>query len=207
MTLRPVGIAILNSSHGASAPSPFSYSSSSSTASISKQERPYAITRNQTSNPDGNNSHTELLIIASQQPTNADIFNSHINGNNSDGVTSVRYITSNYSANASAPLPSQSTIYNANISGPIPSQGTRNENLQDSIDNNNNNNNNNNNYDNYAGNSSIYNIQQPALSPTLDTLVEYPDGQLGKARSGSCTSRTIIFLFLFLFLFSFFYFY
>ena len=71
MTLRPVGIAILNSSHGASAPSPFSYSSSSSTASISKQERPYAITRNQTSNPVGNNSHTELLIIASQQPTNA----------------------------------------------------------------------------------------------------------------------------------------
>ena len=114
-------------------------------------------------------------------------------------MTSVRYITSNYSANASAPLPSQSTIYNANISGPIPSQGTRNENLQDSIDNNNNNNNKYN-YDNYAGNSSIYNIQQPALSPTLDTLVEYPDGQLGKALVVLGTSRTIIFLFLFLFL-------
>jgi hypothetical protein len=126
MTSRPIGIAVLNSSHLAA--------SSSSSISEQQAQRPYALVSSETSpNSFGNNNnYTELLVIGSQ-PTN----------NNS--------------------ISALSTIYHIKVSGSIPYLG---------IASNNNN----------LGSNSNQNPQLQQALPTTEvkSLVDYPDGQLGK---------------------------
>jgi hypothetical protein len=125
MTSRPIGIAILNSSHVVA----------SSPSSISEQQAqgPYALVSSETSSNsfDNNNNYTELLVIGSQ-PTN----------NNS--------------------ISALSTIYHIKVSGSIPYLG---------IASNNN-----------TGSNSNQNpqLQQALPTTSVESLVGYPDGQLGK---------------------------
>ena len=90
------------------------------------------------------------LLIITSQPTRNTIFNN----------------SNNYSADA---LSSLSTIYHAKAFGSIPYQRSSSNNLQDTTNNNNNYSDNNNNHQ-----------QQQALLPSVDTLVDYPHGQLGQ---------------------------
>lgn len=178
ITSRPAGIAIINSSRServSSASSTYSFLSSSSSSSpspsISEQERPFSITRNQTSNPisdNNNDNHIQLLIISSPQNTSDGTFSNHGGSNNQNEVTSVSYRTSNESTDASAALPFESTIHRAHVFGLVESQ--------DSI-------NSNNNTGNTYGQDNVSNYnnnQLQALSPSIDTLANYPDSQLGK---------------------------
>ena len=130
MTSRPIGIAILNSSHLAA--------SSSSSISEQQAQRSYASVSSETSSNSfgNNNNYTELLVIGSQ-PTN----------NNS--------------------ISALSTIYHIKVSGSIPYPG---------IASNNNNSNNN------PGSNSNQNpqLQQALPTTSVESLVDYPDGQLGK---------------------------
>lgn len=178
ITSRPAGIAIINSSHSepiSSASSTYSFlisssSSSSPSPSISEQERPFSLTRNQTSNPISNNNdnHNQLLIITSLQHSSDGTFGNHSSSNSDNEVTSVSYRTSNDSTDASAVPPSESTIYRANVFGLVESQ-----------DRNNSTNNTDNIYE--EDNVTNYNNHQlQALPPRMDTLVNYPDSQLGK---------------------------
>jgi hypothetical protein len=87
MTSRPVGIAILNSSDTAA-----SSSSPSSSFSATEQQRPYAITRNETSNSFGTNNYTELLIITSDPTTGGNsIVNINNNENNSENSSNYNH--------------------------------------------------------------------------------------------------------------------
>jgi Bacterial Ig domain len=96
------------------------------------------------------NNNDSELLIITSQPTRNTIFNN----------------SNNYSADA---LSSLSTIYHATVFGSIPYQSSSSNNLQDTTNNNNNYSDSNNNHQ-----------QQPALLPSVDTLVDYPHGQLGQ---------------------------
>ncbi len=96
------------------------------------------------------NSDDSELLIITSQPTSNTIFNN----------------SNNYSADA---LSSLNTIYHAKVFGSTPYQRSSSNNLQDITNNNNNYSDSNNNHQ-----------QQPALLPSVDTLVDYPHGQLGQ---------------------------
>jgi len=184
LTSRPVGIAMINSSQDTSELSS-ALSSSVSSTSISEQEiAPYSITRNQTSDSNSNHTednHTQLLIIASPNQINNDSSSNHYNGNNygANKVTRISYAQSNYSADASDSQTNESTIYRVNIFGSAQSQRSNSNDLQNNI--------NNDRSDSYyvdgntnADNSGRYDNQVQGSSPKVATLLNYPDGQLGK---------------------------
>ena len=176
MTSRPVGIAIVNS--------PYTEVCSSST-NITEPQNPYALTRNQTlnffaNNNNDNDNNTELLIITSQPTSGNSNFENTDDENNGNQVTSISYRNSNYSADDPAALSSRSTIYYANVPASTPDQGGSSKSPGDNSINSSTNN------SKTSGKGSIYNLynhqlhQQHLTPPSINTLADYPDGQLGK---------------------------
>jgi Bacterial Ig domain len=166
MTSRPVGIAILNSSHTVAS------SSSLPPASMSEQHQsPYALASSQTSNSFGNNNnnYVELLIITSQPPRNS--IDNNNNDNNEDATSSHRGSNFSDAATATAISP-MSTIDHAKIFTSTPYQDSSN-NLEDTI-------NNNDSYSDDYNNTNYDDQQERATLPSLEGLVDYPYGQLGQ---------------------------
>ncbi|HEY1248368.1 MAG TPA: Ig-like domain-containing protein, partial [Nitrososphaera sp.] len=184
LTSRPVGIAMINSSQDSSGLSS-ALSSSVSSPSLSEQETtPFSITKNQTSDSKSNDTednHIQLLIIASPNQINNDSSSNHYSGSSygANKVTTISYAPSNYSADASDSQNNESTIYRINIFGSAQSQKSNSNDIQNSI--------NNDRSDSYyvdgntnLDNSSRYENQVQGSSPKVATLLNYPDGQLGK---------------------------
>ncbi|HJU35067.1 MAG TPA: Ig-like domain-containing protein [Nitrososphaera sp.] len=165
MTSRPTGIAVLSSSYAAVS-SPSSSSSSMSEQQQQQQQIAPTPTGNQTLDSFGDNNHTELLIIGSQPNYNSIFSPNNNNDNTNQELTSISYRAINYSTDAA--LSGLSTIYRANIFGSSPYQTVTNDNLPDIVNNND------------LGNSSNSNYQLPALTPSIEPLIDYPNDELGK---------------------------